>query len=99
MNVSNQRCPDGKNPYLHYVTLRKLYEHSPIMENLVRANAVYLADTEHLVWDLSGPERMLHVGIRSVSQLKNFIQQFRIKDLGSAAELTLSDSLYFDHGL
>ena len=99
MNVSNQRCPDGENPHLHYVTLRKLYEYSPIMENLVRANAVHLADTEHLVWDLSGAEKILHVGIRSISQLRNFVQRFRIQDRGSTAELALSDSLYFDHDL
>ena len=99
MDVSSLRSPDGENLHLHYMTLRKLHEHSTIIENLVYANAIYLADIEHLVWDLSGPDRILHVGIRSVAQLKNFIQHFRIKDLGHAAELTLSNSLYFSNGL
>ena len=98
MDISSQRTPDGEDPYLHYVTLRKLHEHSTIIENLVYANAIHLADIEHLVWDPSGPDRILHVGIRSVQQLKNFVQYFRIKDLGFAAELTLSNSLYFGNG-
>ena len=57
-----------------------------------------LADIEHLVWDLSGSAVILHVGIRSVLQLKNFIQHFPVKDLGDTAELELSNSLYFGNG-
>ena len=98
MDVSSQRTPAGEDPYLQYVALRRLQEQSLIVENLVYANAIHLADIEHLVWDLSGPDMILHVGIRSVQQLKNFIQHFRVKDLGDAAELTLSNSLYFGNG-
>ena len=98
MDISSLRSPDAENPHLHYVTLRQLHEQSTIIENLVYANAIHLADIEHLVWDMSGPDRILHIGIRSVAQLKNLIQHFRIKDLGQAAELTLSNSLYFDNG-
>ena len=99
MNISNERCPDGENPHLHYVTLRKLHEYSPTMENLIRAHAMHLADPEHLVWDLSGEEKIMHVGIRSILQLRNFVQRFRVQDLGDNAELTLSDSLYFNRRL
>ena len=98
MDVSSQRTPAGEDPYLQYVALRRLQEQSLIVENLVYANAIHLADIEHLVWDLSGPDMILHVGIRSVQQLKNFIQHFRVKDLEAAAELTLSNSLYFGNG-
>ena len=98
MDVSSQRTPAGEDPYLHYVALWRLQEQSTIIKNLVYANAIHLADIEHLVWDLSGPDRILHVRIRSVRQLKNFIRYFCIKDLGDAAELTLSNSLYFGNG-
>ena len=96
MNISNDCCPDGENPHLHYVTLRGLQEYSPIMENLIRTNSMHLADPEHTLWDLSNDEKKIHIGIRSILQLRNFIQQFRVKDLGDNAELTLADSLYFD---
>ena len=98
MDISSQRTPTGEDPYLHYVALRGLQEQSVIVESLVYANAMALADIEHLVWDMSGSTVVLHVGIRSVLQLKNFIQHFRVKDLGDATELTLSNSLYFSNG-
>ena len=65
MNISNERCPDGENPHLHYVTLRGLHEYSPIMENLIRAYAMHLADPEHLVWDLLGEESDLSYSCRT----------------------------------
>ena len=99
MNISNKRCPDGENPHLHYVTLRGLHEYSPIMENLIRAYAMHLADPEHVVWDLLGEKKMVHVGIRSILQLRNFAQRFRVQDLRHNPELTLSDSHYFDRRL
>ena len=52
MNISSERCPNGENPHLHYVTLRGLHEDSLIMENIIRAYIMHLADPEHLVWDL-----------------------------------------------
>ena len=63
MNISNERCPDGENPHLHYVTLRGLHEYSPIIENPIRAHSMHLGDPEHLVWDLLGEEKIMHVGI------------------------------------
>ena len=79
MDISSQRTPTGEDPYLHYVALRGLQEQSVIVEGLVYANAMALADIEHLVWDMSGSTVVLHVGIRSVLQLKNFIQHFRVR--------------------
>ena len=71
MDVSSQRTPADEDPYLHYVALWRLQEQSTIIKNLVYANAIHLADIEHLVWDLSGLDRILHIGIRLVRQLKN----------------------------
>ena len=95
--ISNECCPEGENPHLHYVTLRGLHEYSPLMENLIRANSMHLADPEHISWDLSNNEIKIHIGIRSILQLRNFLERFRVKDLGDNAESSLADSLYIDH--